>query len=142
MWNAGWPGYLVAFVLFCVAGATDYLDGYLARAHGAMSKLGQFLDPIADKILVAGTIVMLVENEILRGWPVLAAIIILIREITVSGLREYLAGAQVSVPVSQLAKWKTAFQMIALGALILGGAADRIMPWPVEGPYKPEHYRY
>ena len=129
MWNATWLGYLGAFVLFCIAGATDYLDGYLARAQGAVSKLGQFLDPIADKIMVAGTILMLVENDIVRGWSVIAAIIILIREITVSGLREYLAGAQVSVPVSQLAKWKTAFQMIALGALILAGAADQVILW-------------
>jgi cardiolipin synthase (CMP-forming) len=129
MWNAGWLGYLVAFALFCIAGATDYLDGYLARAHGAVSKLGIFLDPIADKIMVAGTIIMLIENDIVKGWSVLAALIILIREIAVSGLREFLAGAQVSVPVSALAKWKTAFQMIALGALILAGAADRIMPW-------------
>lgn len=129
MWNAGWVGYLVAFVLFCVAGATDYLDGYLARAQGTVSKLGIFLDPIADKIMVAGAIVMLVENDIIRGWSVIAAIIILVREITVSGLREYLAGIQVSIPVSQLAKWKTAFQMISLGALILAGAADQMMLW-------------
>lgn len=129
MWNANWIGYLVAFVVFCIAGATDYLDGYLARAQGTVSKLGVFLDPIADKIMVAGAIIMLVENDIVRGWTVIAAIIILIREITVSGLREYLAGIQVSVPVSQLAKWKTAFQMIALGALILAGAANIKMTW-------------
>lgn len=129
MWNAGWLGYLVAFALFCVAGATDYLDGYLARAQGTVSKLGIFLDPIADKIMVAGAIIMLVENGIVRGWSVIAAIIILLREITVSGLREYLAGIQVSVPVSALAKWKTAFQMIALGALILAGAAEQVIRW-------------
>lgn len=129
MWNASWLGYLVAFVVFCIAGATDYLDGYLARAQGTVSKLGVFLDPIADKIMVAGAIIMLVENNIVRGWTVIAAIIILIREITVSGLREYLAGIQVSVPVSQLAKWKTAFQMISIGALILAGAAEIRFTW-------------
>jgi CDP-diacylglycerol--glycerol-3-phosphate 3-phosphatidyltransferase len=129
MWNASWLGYLVAFVLFCIAGATDYLDGYLARANGTVSKLGIFLDPIADKIMVAGAIIMLIENNIVRGWTVIAAIIILLREITVSGLREFLAGAQVSVPVSQLAKWKTAFQMVALGALILAGAAEQVIRW-------------
>lgn len=129
MWNAGWLGYLVAFALFCIAGATDYLDGYLARAQGTVSKLGIFLDPIADKIMVAGVIIMLVENGIVRGYSVIAAIIILLREITVSGLREFLAGIQVSVPVSALAKWKTAFQMIALGALILAGAAEQVIRW-------------
>lgn len=129
MWNAGWLGYLAAFVLFCVAGATDYLDGYLARAHGTVSKLGVFLDPIADKIMVAGTILMLVENGIIEGFSTIAALVILIREIAVSGLREFLAGVQVSVPVSALAKWKTALQMIALGALILHGFADSALPW-------------
>jgi CDP-diacylglycerol--glycerol-3-phosphate 3-phosphatidyltransferase len=128
MWDAGWLGYSLAFALFCVAGATDYLDGYLARSAGTVSKLGQFLDPIADKIMVAAVIVMLIENEIVRGLSVIAAIVILLREITVSGLREYLAGIQVSVPVSALAKWKTAFQMIALGALILAGVGDDL-PW-------------
>jgi cardiolipin synthase (CMP-forming) len=128
MWDAGWLGYTVAFLLFCVAGITDYFDGYLARAAGTVSKLGQFLDPIADKIMVAAVIVMLIENEIVHGFAVIAAIVILLREITVSGLREYLAGLQVSVPVSKLAKWKTTFQMVALGALILAGVGDKL-PW-------------
>ena len=128
MWNAGWLGYLLAYILFCIAGATDYLDGYLARAQGTMSKLGQFLDPIADKIMVAATIVMLIENDIVNGWSTVAALVILLREIIVSGLREFLAGAQVSVPVSRLAKWKTAFQMVALGALVLEGFAMRVWP--------------
>lgn len=129
MWNPGWLGYLLAFVLFCLAGATDYLDGYLARAQGAVSKLGQFLDPIADKIMVAAAILMLVENDMVAGWSVIAALIILLREIIVSGLREYLAGVQVSVPVSRLAKWKTALQMVALGALILEGFASQVAAW-------------
>ena len=126
MWNAGWLGYALAFILFCIAGFTDYLDGYLARAQGTVSRLGQFLDPIADKIMVAAVIVMLIERQIITGWHVIAALIILLREIFVSGLREFLAGVKVSVPVSRLAKWKTAFQMIALGALILHGVRTHL----------------
>lgn len=122
LWDAGWLGYLVAFILYVVVGLTDYLDGYLARAQGAVSKLGIFLDPIADKIMVASVILMLVFTRDIDGWHVIAALIILLREITVSGLREFLAGLRVSVPVSQLAKWKTTVQMIALGALILAGS--------------------
>jgi CDP-diacylglycerol--glycerol-3-phosphate 3-phosphatidyltransferase/cardiolipin synthase len=128
MWEANWIGYVIAFVLFCLAGITDYFDGYLARSAGTVSKLGQFLDPIADKIMVAAVIVMLIENEVVRGWSVIAALVILLREIAVSGLREYLAGVQVSVPVSKLAKWKTTFQMVSLGALVLAGVGDRL-PW-------------
>ena len=130
LWDAGWLGYSIAFALYCVAGITDYLDGYLARAQGTVSKLGVFLDPIADKIMIAAVIVMLIaapDNRI-GGLHVIAALIILLREITVSGLREFLAGLQISVPVSQLAKWKTAFQMIALGALLLAGAMTH---WPM-----------
>lgn len=128
MWKPNWVGYLLAFLLFCVAGATDYLDGYLARAQGTVSKLGQFLDPIADKIMVAAAIVMLIETRIIADWSVIAALIILLREIIVSGLREFLAGLQVSVPVSRLAKWKTGFQMVALGALILAGFTNHVLP--------------
>ncbi len=129
MWGHGWLAWSFAFAVFCVAGATDYLDGYLARARGAVSRLGIFLDPIADKIMVAATIVMLVHSGIVHGLAVIPALIILLREITVSGLREFLAGLQVSLPVSALAKWKTAFQMIALGGLILAGATERYVPW-------------
>src|SRR3546814_15535853 len=95
--------------LDCMAGVTDYLDGYLARANGAVSKLGQFLDPIADKIMIAAVIVMLIAapDKRISGWHVIAAMVILLREITVSGLREFLAGLQISVPVSRLAQWKT-----------------------------------
>jgi cardiolipin synthase len=135
LWHPGWLGYVLAFLLYCVAGITDYLDGYLARAQGAVSRLGQFLDPIADKIMVAAVIVMLISTEqaigghpVVTGWHVIAALIILLREITVSGLREFLAQLQVSVPVSRLAKWKTTFQMVALGALILAGALPD-QPW-------------
>ncbi len=128
LWDSGWVLYLAAFAVFCIAGLTDYLDGYLARANGTVSKLGVFLDPVADKIMVAATIVMLVHTGAIHGLAVIPALVILLREITVSGLREFLAGLQVSLPVSALAKWKTAFQMIALGALILAGATDIVWP--------------
>jgi cardiolipin synthase (CMP-forming) len=129
MWGHGHWEWLAAFALFCVAGLTDYLDGYLARAHGTVSKIGVFLDPIADKIMVAAVIVMLIHSGLVHGLAVIAALIILLREIIVSGLREYLASLQVSLPVSRLAKWKTAFQMIALGALVLAGATPGLLPW-------------
>jgi cardiolipin synthase (CMP-forming) len=129
MWGTGAYEWLAAFVLFCIAGLTDYLDGYLARAQGTVSKIGVFLDPIADKIMVAAVIVMLVHSGIVHGLAVVAALIILLREIIVSGLREYLATLQVSLPVSALAKWKTAFQMIALGSLVLVGSAPTLLPW-------------
>ncbi len=123
LWYPGWQlGYLLGFALYCLMGITDYFDGYLARAQGTVSKLGVFLDPIADKIMVAAVIVMLVATGDIGGWHVIAAIIILIREIAVSGLREFLAGLRVSVPVTKLAKWKTTFQIVSLGALILAGA--------------------
>jgi CDP-diacylglycerol--glycerol-3-phosphate 3-phosphatidyltransferase/cardiolipin synthase len=136
LWYPEWRlGYALAFVLYCLVGITDYFDGYLARAQGTVSKLGIFLDPIADKIMVAAVIVMLISTEggpeehpIVSGWHVIAALVILLREIAVSGLREFLAQLSVSVPVSKLAKWKTTFQMVALGALILAGAAPA-QPW-------------
>ena len=113
----------IAFALYCLMGITDYFDGYLARAQGTVSKLGMFLDPIADKIMVAAVILMLVGDAATSpGVHVIAALIILLREIAVSGLREFLARLQVSVPVSQLAKWKTTLQLVSLGALILAGA--------------------
>ena len=128
LWWPNWAfGYGLAFVLYCLMGITDYFDGYLARSSGAVSKLGVFLDPIADKIMVAAVILVLTAQGILRGpyvgdMHVIAGLIILVREIAVSGLREFLGGLQVSIPVSRLAKWKTTFQLVALGALILGGA--------------------
>lgn len=115
-------GYSLAFLLYCLMGITDYFDGYLARAQGAVSRLGIFLDPIADKIMVGAVILMLAATRDINGVHIIAALVILLREIAVSGLREFLAGLQVSIPVSRLAKWKTTFQIIALGALILGGA--------------------
>jgi cardiolipin synthase (CMP-forming) len=123
LWWPQWPaGYAIAFALYCLMGITDYFDGYLARANGAVSRLGIFLDPIADKIMVAAVILMLVGTRDIIGLNLVAAMIILLREIAVSGLREFLAQLQVSVPVSRLAKWKTTLQLVALGALILSGA--------------------
>ncbi|HJO63965.1 MAG TPA: CDP-diacylglycerol--glycerol-3-phosphate 3-phosphatidyltransferase, partial [Sphingomonas sanguinis] len=128
LWQPDWAlGYGIAFVLYCLMGITDYFDGYLARAQGAVSKLGVFLDPIADKIMVASVILVLVAVQVLSGWSVIAGLVILLREIAVSGLREFLAQLQVSVPVSRLAKWKTTLQLVALGGLILGGA---LPGWP------------
>lgn len=128
LWWPQWEaGYAAAFALYCLMGVTDYFDGYLARAQGAVSRLGVFLDPIADKIMIAAVILMLVgtrfeDRAIITGVHLIAALVILLREIAVSGLREFLGGIQVSVPVSKLAKWKTTFQLVALGALILAGA--------------------
>jgi len=129
LWKPAPYDYLITFVLYCIVGITDYFDGYLARAQGRISRLGQFLDPIADKIMVAAVLVMLMASRkadgdvpIIQDWNVIPAIIILLREIMVSGLREFLAELKVLVPVSGLAKWKTTFQLVALGALILGGA--------------------
>lgn len=128
LWWPDWQlGYGLAFALYSLMGITDYFDGYLARSSGAVSKLGVFLDPIADKIMIAAVILVLTAQGVLRGpyvgdAHVIAGLIILVREIAVSGLREFLGGLQVSVPVSKLAKWKTTFQIVALGALILGGA--------------------
>ena len=134
LWWPGWAnGYAAGFVLYSLMGVTDYFDGYLARAQGTVSKLGVFLDPIADKIMVAAVILLLVGTRddspaIIQGVHQVAALIILLREIAVSGLREFLAQVQVSVPVSRLAKWKTTLQLFALGALILGGAVP-LYPW-------------
>jgi cardiolipin synthase len=129
LWRPTPVDYLVTFVLYCIVGITDYFDGYLARAQGLTSKLGQFLDPIADKIMVAAVIIMLMASRRANGEPpiiqdlhVVPALVIMLREIIVSGLREFLAELKVLLPVSALAKWKTTFQLVALGALILGGA--------------------
>ena len=129
LWKPAPYDYLITFVLYCIVGVTDYFDGYLARAQGRISRLGQFLDPIADKIMVAAVLVMLMASRkadgdvpIIQDWSVIPALIILLREIMVSGLREFLAELKVLVPVSALAKWKTTLQLVALGALILGGA--------------------
>lgn len=118
----------VALAIFIAAAITDFLDGYFARVWEQFSSLGRMLDPIADKLLVASCLLMLAAEETIRGWTLLAAVVILCREILVSGLREYLAELRVSVPVTRLAKWKTTAQMVAIGFLIAGEAGDRIVP--------------
>jgi len=121
----------LALLVFAAASVTDYLDGYLARAWQQTSNIGRMLDPIADKLLVATCLLLLAADtdRTIAGWSLWAAIIILCREILVSGLREYLAELKVSVPVTQLAKWKTTMQMIAIGFLLLGPAGDKIVPY-------------
>jgi cardiolipin synthase len=117
----------VALAVFIVAGISDFLDGYFARMWGQQSSLGRMLDPIADKLLVSSCLLMLAADRTLAGWVLCAAVIILCREILVSGLREYLAELRVSVPVTALAKWKTTLQMIAVGFLIAGKAGDAVV---------------
>jgi cardiolipin synthase len=118
----------VALGVFAVAGITDYFDGYLARAWSQQSALGRMLDPIADKLLVAACLLMLVADRTISSWSIWAAIVILSREILVSGLREYLAELRVSVPVSAIAKWKTTLQLVAVGFLIAGPAGEAVLP--------------
>lgn len=114
----------LAVGIFIIAGITDFLDGYVARAWGQQSPLGRMLDPIADKLLVGATLMMLVADQTISGWSIWAALIILSREILVSGLREFLAELNVMVAVSRLAKWKTTVQMGALCFLLAGEAGD------------------
>jgi cardiolipin synthase (CMP-forming) len=117
----------VAVAIFIAAAITDFLDGYLARSLGQQSSFGRMLDPIADKLLVASCLLMLAADATISGWSLWAAIVILCREILVSGLREYLAELRVSVPVTRLAKWKTTVQLIAIGFLLAGRAGDEVM---------------
>ena len=131
MWggmNARWA----ALGIFLAAAITDFLDGYLARKWQQQSSLGRMLDPIADKVLVAVVLLVLSADGILFGGHIWAAIIILSREVLVSGLREYLGELQVSVPVTKIAKWKTAVQLVAVGFLIAGPAGDRVVPYVTE----------
>ena len=118
----------VALFVFIAAGITDVLDGYVARAYGQLSSFGRMLDPIADKLLVSSCLLMLAADGTIRGWSLWAAIVILCREILVSGLREYLAELRVTVQVTRLAKWKTFLQLLAVGFLIAGEAGDQILP--------------
>jgi cardiolipin synthase len=119
----------VALAVFIAAAITDFLDGYYARIWDQQSALGRMLDPIADKLLVASCLLMLAADGIIHGWTLWAAIVILCREILVSGLREYLAALRVSVPVTKLAKWKTTAQLVAIGFLLAGEAGDRVFPF-------------
>ena len=120
----GW----VAFILFCAASITDYFDGYIARIRNEVTNFGTFLDPIADKLLVAAVILILTSKDIIADWETIPALIILLREIAVSGLREYLAKIKVSVPVSRISKIKTSLQLIALAFLILSESGITIIP--------------
>ena len=118
----------VALAFFVAAAVSDFLDGYLARMWDQQSSLGRMLDPIADKLLVSSCLLMLAAEETIHGWSLFAAVVILCREILVSGLREYLAELRVSVPVTRLAKWKTSLQLVTVGFLITGRAGNEIVP--------------
>ncbi|WP_421852008.1 CDP-diacylglycerol--glycerol-3-phosphate 3-phosphatidyltransferase [Oricola sp.] len=122
----------LALGIFAFAGITDFFDGWLARRWQQTSEIGRMLDPIADKLVVSVVLLLLAAEGAIAGWSLWAAVIILCREILVSGLREYLATLEVSVPVSQLAKWKTAMQLVAIGFMIAGPAGDRIVPYITE----------
>ncbi len=124
----GAAGNWLSLGLFAAAGITDFLDGYLARQWGIQTRLGRFLDPVADKLLVVAVILLLIAFDRIAGWTVLAAIVIVCREILVSGLREFLAEIRVGMPVSALAKWKTTVQILAIGFLLAGEAGDALLP--------------
>jgi len=144
-WLPGETARLVAFVVFCIAGASDALDGIVARRFDQRSDFGRMLDPIADKILVAVALMLLVNDDAFDTFKLYAdvpsivrlipAIVILSREILVSGMREFLAGADVSIPVTLLAKMKTTIQMVAIGAMILGPIAEHFIPGSVGFAY-------
>jgi cardiolipin synthase len=123
-----------ALGLFAIASITDFLDGYLARIWNQTSNIGRMLDPIADKLLISVCLLLMAADteKTIAGWSLWAAIIILCREILVSGLREYLAELRVSVPVTRIAKWKTTAQMLALGFLLAGPAGEKILPYTIE----------
>ena len=123
----GFYGDFIAFALFIVASFTDFLDGLLARMFKEESKLGELLDPIADKIIVAAALILLVMNGTIKNYEVIAAIIILTREILISGLREFLAKGKIKLPVSNLAKAKTFLQMFAISALLTGETGNKII---------------
>jgi cardiolipin synthase (CMP-forming) len=125
LWGGDWARWTAVF-LFILAAITDFLDGYLARLWGQQSALGRMLDPIADKVLVAAVLLVLAWDRTISGAHIWAAIIILSREVLVSGLREFLAELRVPVPVTRVAKWKTAVQLIAVGILIAGPAGDKV----------------
>ena len=120
-----------ALAVYVAAAITDFFDGYLARAWSQQSSLGRMLDPIADKLLVASVLLALAADRTIHGANLWAAIVILCREILVSGLREYLSELRVPVPVTAVAKWKTTVQLIALGFLIAGEAGEAILPGSV-----------
>ena len=124
----GETGRWIVFLLFCLAGLTDAVDGMIARRLNAESSLGRMLDPIADKLIVSAALLMLTADRTLQGIHLVPALVILCREILVSGLREFLAGADVSLPVTRVAKMKTVVQMVAIAALIATTASERMLP--------------
>ena len=123
----GFYGEIIPFLLFILASFTDFLDGLLARLYKEESKLGELLDPIADKIIVSTALILLVMNETIQNYEVIAAIIILTREILISGLREFLADVQIKMPVSSLAKVKTFIQMFSIAILLTGETGNKII---------------
>ena len=123
----GFYGDVIPFALFVIASFTDFLDGLLARMFKEESKLGELLDPIADKIIVATALILLVMDGTIRNYEVIAAIIILTREILISGLREFLAKGKIKLPVSSLAKLKTVLQMVSIGLLLSGDTGNKII---------------
>jgi CDP-diacylglycerol--glycerol-3-phosphate 3-phosphatidyltransferase/cardiolipin synthase len=123
----GFYGEIIPFLLFILASFTDFLDGLLARLYKEESKLGELLDPIADKIIVSAALILLVMNETIQNYEVIAAIIILTREILISGLREFLSNVQVKIPVSGLAKGKTFIQMFSIAILLTGETGNKII---------------
>ena len=123
----GFYGDIIPFTLFVIASFTDFLDGLLARLYKEESKLGELLDPIADKIIVATALILLVMDGTIKNYEVIAAIIILTREILISGLREFLAKGQVNLPVSGLAKLKTFLQMFSISLLLTGETGNKII---------------
>jgi cardiolipin synthase len=125
-WATPW-GDVAALLVFAVAAITDYFDGRLARTRAQTSDLGRMLDPIADKLLVGACLMMLAGSARLTSWGLYPAIVIMLREILVSGLREYLGAIRISLPVTHLAKWKTGFQMGAIGTLLAGDTGARVL---------------
>jgi len=123
----GFYGEIIPFLLFILASFTDFLDGLLARLYKEESKLGELLDPIADKIIVSAALILLVMNGTIQNYEVIAAIIILTREILISGLREFLADVQVKIPVSSLARGKTFIQMFSIAILLTGETGNKII---------------
>jgi len=123
----GFYGEIIPFLLFILASFTDFLDGLLARLYKEESKLGELLDPIADKIIVSAALILLVMNGTIQNYEVIAAIIILTREILISGLREFLADVQIRIPVSSLAKSKTFIQMFSIAILLTGETGNKII---------------
>ena len=123
----GFLGDLIPFFIFLLASFTDFLDGLLARLYKEESRLGELLDPIADKIMVAAALILLVMNDTIKNYEVIAAIIILTREILISGLREFLGKSQVSIPVTGLAKFKTVIQMFSIAILLTGESGNKLI---------------